>query len=399
MVGVRAGERERIEGLANWRGRLGVEKLFLRHRGAGRLRYALAKRGDGRCVFLGEDNLCVIHREFGLEAKPLACQMYPFVLTPVGGKWHVGLRFDCPAVVENAGEGLARYGKELARLGQAIETAELAALAVPEVWRGQRVRAERFEQLNEMLVGIAGSDAMGMQERLLWLWRFVEQLRRVRWGRLEKGGEEDFAGLVGMLKGGTLAETTRGDAAGAVSRRGRGLLGQVFWLLCQPAEVVTGERVGIWREMVRRLGLWGAWRRLRGTTGPLPAVREDWPECDLAELEGSFGDWPGEVQEVVGRWLTVRLAGLGYCGRNFYGYSMVEGAESLLLGAVTMGWVMRVAAVRGRRRELVRADAVEAVLTVDGNLGYGSAFSFGPARLRLRALADELGGWIERYCG
>ena len=41
------------------------------------------KRKDGRCIFLTEDGLCRIHREFGLAAKPLVCQMFPFQLVPL----------------------------------------------------------------------------------------------------------------------------------------------------------------------------------------------------------------------------------------------------------------------------------------------------------------------------
>src|SRR5690606_663241 len=45
------------------------------------------KRDDTRCVFLGEDRLCEIHRHFGYDKKPFACRTYPFqpVLTPDGG--------------------------------------------------------------------------------------------------------------------------------------------------------------------------------------------------------------------------------------------------------------------------------------------------------------------------
>ncbi|HRE49739.1 MAG TPA: YkgJ family cysteine cluster protein [Aggregatilineales bacterium] len=43
-------------------------------------RYILTKRPEalgGGCVFLGADNLCVIHKEAGMAVKPLACQVFP----------------------------------------------------------------------------------------------------------------------------------------------------------------------------------------------------------------------------------------------------------------------------------------------------------------------------------
>jgi Fe-S-cluster containining protein len=60
-------ESARIEGLAV---ELGVPEAVVE----GRL-----QRVDGHCIFLGEDNLCQIHRRFGLEAKPRVCKQFPLV--------------------------------------------------------------------------------------------------------------------------------------------------------------------------------------------------------------------------------------------------------------------------------------------------------------------------------
>src|SRR5262245_57864013 len=44
--------------------------------------YNLAQRDNGACVFLTSDGLCRIHKEFGFEAKPLFCQMFPRQIIP-----------------------------------------------------------------------------------------------------------------------------------------------------------------------------------------------------------------------------------------------------------------------------------------------------------------------------
>jgi Fe-S-cluster containining protein len=36
------------------------------------------ERRDERCVFLGEDRLCRIHKTFGVEAKPTVCRLFPW---------------------------------------------------------------------------------------------------------------------------------------------------------------------------------------------------------------------------------------------------------------------------------------------------------------------------------
>jgi Fe-S-cluster containining protein len=44
--------------------------------------YEVARRDDGRCVFLTDANRCRVHEELGAEAKPLACQVFPFAAQP-----------------------------------------------------------------------------------------------------------------------------------------------------------------------------------------------------------------------------------------------------------------------------------------------------------------------------
>ena len=46
----------------------------------------LSRREDGRCIFLADDQRCIIHREHGAEAKPWFCQTFPvhFVASPNG---------------------------------------------------------------------------------------------------------------------------------------------------------------------------------------------------------------------------------------------------------------------------------------------------------------------------
>jgi hypothetical protein len=88
----------------------GVAKI-LRHGG----KVLLARRGDGACLFLNEGNgLCRIHEQFGFEAKPLGCRVFPYQIAPTfSGEATVIGRFDCPTVRKNVG---ATYEEELPTL-------------------------------------------------------------------------------------------------------------------------------------------------------------------------------------------------------------------------------------------------------------------------------------------
>lgn len=53
---------------------------------------------DGKCVFLDEQNLCVMHKEWGFLQKAPNCMQYPFTFTKAPDGVRVGLLFSCEGV-------------------------------------------------------------------------------------------------------------------------------------------------------------------------------------------------------------------------------------------------------------------------------------------------------------
>ena len=293
LVPVRAEEREAIEKLRDWRRELGIEDLWMRHKGAGASGYGLAKRADGACVFLDEENLCVIHKHYGLKAKPLACQLFPFVFTPFAGTLRVGLRFDCPGVCESDGEALTTYRKELSRLAQALIGDKAVDAPLPAMRPGASVSAKYLEEVNEAMLRMVGDEEMDLRGRLQWMRAFGEHLERIRWANV---GDEDFAGLMAMLEGGLKAEVSRRDVRReAIGTKVRRLLGQVFYMLCQEPGADLHQR-GFFAGFAERMERARAMKQVGGIAGVLPAIRRDWPQCQLTPLDESFGGWDGETQ-------------------------------------------------------------------------------------------------------
>ena len=59
----------------------------------------LIRKRDNKCIFLGDDGLCIIHKLHGEPVKALACRLYPFhILKWEDGSPSVSFRFDCVAV-------------------------------------------------------------------------------------------------------------------------------------------------------------------------------------------------------------------------------------------------------------------------------------------------------------
>lgn len=61
------------------------------------------RKRDGHCVFQDDDGLCIVHKRYGFDVKPLACRLYPLdVYKWDDGSVSAALRYDCPAVARCA---------------------------------------------------------------------------------------------------------------------------------------------------------------------------------------------------------------------------------------------------------------------------------------------------------
>lgn len=76
----------------------------------------LEKLEGGRCSYLNEDTLCLLHQEGGFAHKPHTCQKFPYVVVDTPDGPFVGLSFYCTAVVESQGRLLEGRQEELSFL-------------------------------------------------------------------------------------------------------------------------------------------------------------------------------------------------------------------------------------------------------------------------------------------
>ena len=98
-----------------WKERLGQEYV-VQFRGHSWLK----QKDDGACVFLGDNGLCKVHAEFGLEAKPLACQFFPFMLSPNVRDTHIGISFACGSVMASKGAQLESHRGDVRRMSELL---------------------------------------------------------------------------------------------------------------------------------------------------------------------------------------------------------------------------------------------------------------------------------------
>ncbi len=88
----------------------------------------------GRCVFLGDDKLCIIHKHKGSQQKPTICRQFPYTFTKTPRGIDVSFSTECRAwwKARNNAVPPAGDGEQLAQIRALIaEGAPILALPVP----------------------------------------------------------------------------------------------------------------------------------------------------------------------------------------------------------------------------------------------------------------------------
>ncbi len=129
----------------------------------------------GRCVFLGDDKLCVIHKHAGAQQKPTICRQFPYTFTKTpGGRIDVSFSTECRAwwKARNNAAPPAGDASQLAAIRTLIaEGAPILSLAAPiavvdgvdldlaswEALRAEILRGlERAERTSELVMAVVG---------------------------------------------------------------------------------------------------------------------------------------------------------------------------------------------------------------------------------------------------
>jgi Fe-S-cluster containining protein len=75
----------------------------------------LSYNQQGRCHYHRDDR-CGLHSQYGLDYKPVVCQLYPFIVVDTPAGHFVSLLFSCPSVVSGGGLSLAQQQQDFQRL-------------------------------------------------------------------------------------------------------------------------------------------------------------------------------------------------------------------------------------------------------------------------------------------
>ena len=345
--------------------------------------WRLAHAKDGGCVFLNDDGLCRIHAKFGEAAKPLACRIYPYALHPAGKKVTVSLRFSCPSVVANLGKPVSENRDELKKIERLVVPKNADRIPPPRVNKRETLdwpdTLKVIHALEELLTDEDGGSVIECLFRALFVVGLVDQAQ------------------FGLIRGARL-----GDFLEIISEAAAA---EEIPDSVQPASVMRMQFRLLVAHYARKdtvvdldAGLAGRWRLFRAATkfasgrGSATPLQNCFQEVPFEMMEQSFGELPDEFEEILTRYLCVKLQGLHFCGPAYYDIPLVEGFRSLALIVPAICWIARWLAASDGRSVWTTEDLSKAMTIADHHHGYSPVFGSSGFRRRVNMLAktDDL---------
>ncbi|MHC4442712.1 MAG: YkgJ family cysteine cluster protein [Planctomycetota bacterium] len=381
VVNISGAERETIL-QAGWESHIPDHRLFIRYLYKGRRTWCLAKRSDGCCVFLREDGLCRLHAESGINTKPLACRIYPFVPRPGGDIVHIDLRADCPSVASNKGRNLTVHTKEIKQL--IIETGTPAQTDPPMGRNLRQLSNEEFSSMAMAFEGLLRKGSLPMRTRLLAGCYLLDLLYTIR---VQKVCDDRFIELMELLSASAIEEAQRhsDNSANQIPQRAHKLFRQ--WLFLHAvSEDPQNLDAGPIKKITQSWTRYGQARRFTTGVGFIPCIIPGWPTTDFQTV-AQIKKGPDETLEPVCRSMRVKLEAHAFAGANYYQYDAICGLTALWLSIAVTGWFSRMAAISKGHDTLTTDDLLAGLRQTHHTFGVSPAFARFSERWRIRALA------------
>lgn len=344
-------------------------------------RYRLAHQSDGACVFLNEQGLCRIHAKFGEAAKPLACRIYPYAFHPAGKRITVSLRFSCPSVVKNLGRTCSQNKDEIKTLAKLVVPEGSDQISAPQLNSKCSSNWDDVLRVTEVFHDFISDIDTPLIERLYrtsLIATYFEQadLRSFSGERLD----ELLEVLAAAASQDELPEPKLPEKLDALHFR---------LLVAQYVRKDTTADLGAgWWH---RLKLLRAALKFASGHGVTPRLRDELAEVPFTAMDDPFGPLPRETDELLTRYLQVKIQGLHFCGRAYYDVAVAEGLQSLLLVVPAVLWIARWIALSQNRQRLMIDDIHRALAMADHQHGYSPLFGSFSFRSRVSYLSGKGG--------
>ena len=345
----------------------------------------LAQRADGACVFLLEGGKCRIHAEFGLEAKPLACQLFPFNFAPDAGAAYVGISFACASVLANQGAPLSTHMRDVRRMADAVPELVPVRTFLDDA---TEATPEELQYVANALDGWMANSAVPLVVRidgLAWLGQQLSGARfsKVRGVRLQELMQTLVQALPRELPLHPVQASTRAQ---------RATLRQAAFFRLEDPKIGELRRVGRVRAIV---GQYLRSRAFAKGAGMMPAMGDRWPSAEFAAIDHvcSLTDSPewNACEDLLVRWMRATILGGRAWGSGYYGWTVPAGIQALALNVACACWLARAHAAAFRRTEPSLEDLRAAIGRVDRACGRAPWLGSRAEAMRMRFLRVDDG--------
>lgn len=335
----------------------------------------LAKRADGSCIFLMEDGLCRIHKEFGFEAKPLVCRMFPLQIVPHEKQAVLTIRRACPSAAADQGRELTEHLPEV-RAYAAEGDLTAHAAAAPTIKAGEPGDWKRARIVLEALRRITADERYPLIRRLV---HGLEFCRLIEQGQTRDMTAKSLAELVQVLE-----EHLANEAAAHFAQRQPATSGgSVLFRQIGLEAVRLHPRCYLQPGWFTRLQLtWWALKMVWGR-GALPRVHPEFPAATFEQLEQPLGLLDASLYQPLARYFETSAASYQYALGDRGGWSILESYRQLALLYPFALWLLRWATAG---RAPVVNDIYEVITTLERAQGYAPLAGL-QQRSRLQTLA------------
>jgi lysine-N-methylase len=351
-------------------------------------RWRLAQRPDGSCVFLMPDGRCRVHAEYGAEAKPLVCRMFPLQLVPQEKHAWLTLRRACPTAAADRGRAINEYRALASELGRTSGLLE-ATVRPPHLTRRQPGSWEAVRMFSGSLDRLLTDPHVPLVRRIAHGLRFCTLLESCRIRGFDAAKLRELCTVLEEAAHdvGTLFEDRQppGGAAQVLFRQTA-----AEYVRLHPTFRVAES----WRERWRMARVAVAMARGKGT---VPPFHPGLPETTFEALDRPLGHLEENLQRPFLHFFIAQVASLQFALASRPGWPIVESLRALAIAYPVGLWLLRwLATNEGPKVEHV----IDIVTMLDRGQGYAPLLA-GQHRARISALArlgdlDRLVVWYAR---
>lgn len=322
-------DRERLQSLT-WEGGWRGGPMMVREALLGGAT-VLAKQADGRCVFLSDEGRCRIHEEFGSEAKPAVCRMFPFQLVPLQRQTNLTLNYGCPSAARAQGEPVQTKLRSLQKSGLLDRFMATAKDPPPISKRGRRPWPD-FLLVAKVLTRLTTDPSVPLVRRLAHGLHFCDLLNKCQLNKLDNSA---FRELLQLLEQSAQANVGEVFADRKPPSASTGLLFRqvaVHFVRSHPRFPLTASG--------------GRWPLLKATCcfargrGALPAIHPEFQARTFHDLEQAMGPLSPQVMAPLERLFVSQATSLHYAVLSS-SQSLVTSYRALVFGMPMALWLLR----------------------------------------------------------